>query len=255
VDDPPAVRVAYRLQDAHEDARALLERVETVGLPVPSLEKVDDRLEGPALDVLHHEVVTPALVDPHVVDGHDVRVLEAADRPDFLCEAHEDLLPLHVRQQPLDRDGPPDVVVHGRDHLAHAAGPEELALLVAHDGAGIDGRSPLARLQSRQNRQPPAPAGHRDGRGARGRRACRFSIHGEGVPAVIPGCRWAFRPALRLGCHVVALHDNDERVIVPDERSFRSRVRASSYEFFAAFARSSGKLLIRLCCNLGPVRL
>src|SRR5207244_2972853 len=62
--------------------------------------------EGVALDVVHHEVVA-AVALTHLLDGHDVRMMDAR-REQRLVAKHLDELGLarQVRMQPLDGDEP-----------------------------------------------------------------------------------------------------------------------------------------------------
>jgi len=61
-----------------------------MSVAVAAGELVDDGLERFARDVLHHEVVVAVLFDADVVDGNDVRVLEAADGAHPFGEARND---------------------------------------------------------------------------------------------------------------------------------------------------------------------
>ena len=123
--------VLERVQEAEEELDPHLGGVLREVGRIARGELLDDRLERLPLDVLHHEEVAPQLVHPHVVDGHDVRVLEAADGADLVHEARERRRAGDVGQEALDGDLPVDVVVLDQDHLAHPARAEELRRLVA----------------------------------------------------------------------------------------------------------------------------
>ncbi len=111
----------HRLEHAHEELHAALDRVAAVVVRVAGGEPLDHRLQRLAVDVLHHEVVVAGLVHADVVDGDDVGVLEPPDRADLLDEARQRRVGLHVGAQLLQRHPAADVVVLGADHLPEAA--------------------------------------------------------------------------------------------------------------------------------------
>ncbi len=87
VEDAARVGERERVQDAQRRSRPAAQRVAAVVVGVAGAEPVEDVGERLALDVLHHEEVAALLVDAHVVDGHDVGVLELPDDADLLDEA------------------------------------------------------------------------------------------------------------------------------------------------------------------------
>ena len=85
----------------------------------------DHMLEGLALDVLHRDVGSGALL-PDVVDGHDVGMGEGAGRPELALEAGLEVLDLlrrdaRIELDHLDRELATDDRVLGQVDDAHGA--------------------------------------------------------------------------------------------------------------------------------------
>jgi hypothetical protein len=119
---------------------------------VARVEPLDDVLDRLALDVLHHEEVLPALVDAHVVDGHDVGVLEPPDRLDLVDEARHHGRLRDLGQDALQGDRAADVFIAREHHLAHGARAEHTLFAVAGARLGHEHQAVALRLDARQHR-------------------------------------------------------------------------------------------------------
>ncbi len=82
------------------------------------------RREVAAFEMLHDHVRRAVLELSDVVNPRDVLALEPHDRARLADEARHDLR-RRVRQQELDRDALAELHVHGRDHHAHPASPDD----------------------------------------------------------------------------------------------------------------------------------
>jgi hypothetical protein len=169
------VRVVDGLQERREDAEARREREARGRGGIARAELRDDALEGLAFDVLHDEVVLARVVDADVVHGHDPRVLELADRADFLGETQDRSLVVRAaRLHALHGHAAPDVAVAHEHDLAHGAFAERAHDLVALLARGLVGHGGLRGSRRRQHlraRERAAKLGARRGHARRsGRR-------------------------------------------------------------------------------------
>ena len=114
VDDALAVRGLERVAHLHDHRPGHVQRGGDVVL--------EQRLQRPALQILHHEIVAVVLGDVEVEDLEDVVVPDDVDRARFVEEAVDDLLVGgELRVQELDRDAGTDPRMLGHVHRAHAA--------------------------------------------------------------------------------------------------------------------------------------
>jgi hypothetical protein len=132
MDDPGAMRLGQTVRELGAQVEHFAEGQGTRPEPPPQ------RLP---LDALHDDVVRPGHVGgrAHVVDVHDVRMIEGGGRA---CLAVEPLQELRVRAgaQDLDGDGPAEPGVTGAIDLAHASRTEAVDDLVGADaGPGSEG--------------------------------------------------------------------------------------------------------------------
>ncbi len=82
---------------------------------------IDQTLERTTLDIFHHQITQPIIV-AHVVDGHDVGMLEHAGQVRLLLEAAYDIRAAEqVAVQHLDRDLTAQARVMGAIDTGHAA--------------------------------------------------------------------------------------------------------------------------------------
>lgn len=109
---PGLVRRVQTGQRRQHDPAGLLRGQAVAGEPRP------DRA---AVEPFHHQQVLALLPDV-VVDGHDVRVVEAGQQPRLVLEAlaHPRVFRHRVRQ-PFDRHGTPQLTVHTAVDDTHAA--------------------------------------------------------------------------------------------------------------------------------------
>ena len=141
-------------QSAHEaleDLHAARDVVLPHGLGLTAAQAVDDRLQRLAVDVFHHEEVAPLGVHAHVVDGHDVGVLQAADGADLVDETGDDAGVLRLGEQPLHGDLAADVAVLDQGDLTHATAPEGAQGGVARAPGGGELHALAAQLHAGQH--------------------------------------------------------------------------------------------------------
>jgi len=94
-------------------------------------------------------------VEPDVVDGDDVGVVEATEHPDLLDEARHDRRPaFEFGEQSLEGHRALDVIVAREQHLAAAAAPEHLRGLEALPRVDHQPRNLPDELHPRQDGRP-----------------------------------------------------------------------------------------------------
>jgi len=148
VQGPPLVSVRQREEQLSKHLEAPRDVPDGERRGIARVQPLDHRLERLALDELHHEEELAVLVDAHVVNRHDARVIELADDADLVDE------PQHVvvtrpRQEPLARHLAADVAVFDERDLAHAARAERLHRHVARSARRLEPRDALGHLEAR----------------------------------------------------------------------------------------------------------
>jgi hypothetical protein len=127
VHDAVAVAVIQRPQHAVGDLRGPLRQQPPV-FP-------EQIAQGPAVDVLHHDVGDRGRADhvlASVVDSHDGRVIERGGGLRLAPEPGlESLVSGQVIAQRLHRDNAVETNVAGPEHLGHPAAPDDPVELVA----------------------------------------------------------------------------------------------------------------------------
>ena len=114
------------------------------GLPRSRRSSPHDRVEAPALDILHEVIMVPFLM-PAAENRHDIGVVQPRRRPRFPLEPL-DLLGFHeqARRQDLERDAPAQpfflgLVNHSHPAAAHLADdPEAVDRPDTHAADGAD---------------------------------------------------------------------------------------------------------------------
>ncbi len=132
VHDTVRVRERQGVGDLGRETRGIGRREPTVG--------VDHLAQGLAGHVLHHDVGRAVLLAP-VVDGDDVRMVEARGRLRLAAEALDAVGVGRVRRcQDLDRDASIEQSVVREEHVGHAAVADRFAQLVAvREDAAVGG--------------------------------------------------------------------------------------------------------------------
>ena len=108
-----------------------------------------------ALEVLHHEVVEPVM-RTDVMEGADVRMVQARDEPGFAVEA---LAAFRVVREMLgkhlDGDQPPESCIERPIDLAHSPGRNQALDFVAVERTTDEACSSLRRLRFRPEQSKP----------------------------------------------------------------------------------------------------
>ncbi len=169
MDDALAVRVVERRRDLRDDLLGHADRHRTLFL--------DDGVQRPAGDELHHEVEEPVF-PADGVDGDDVYVGQARRGLRFLLEAlHHPLVVLEVagqvRRHDLDRDVAIQREVAGAVHDGHPA-PSQLVLDLVLSGRRIAQRAKHRRLELLAQRD-----------GQRGLHGVQLTLHAGDVLAAV----------------------------------------------------------------------
>ncbi len=132
---PARVRGRERVGDLNRVAQRILK-------PQPLLR--NQRIERPALDQFHGEILGAIVGRADVEDGDDVRVLERGGELRFLQEPASPLaIGDEIARQNLERDLPIETTVRGLIHLAHAPTAEQGADFIGTKArAGGQGQVP-----------------------------------------------------------------------------------------------------------------
>jgi hypothetical protein len=126
VNDQVPVGVLDRRAQLSEELQALRDRM-ALAIAVP--------IDGLPLDVLHDEVGTSVLSCATIEKAGDVRVIEAREDLSLPAKARNDLVPVHIRSDDLDRDALLVLLVCPcrEVHAPHAPAPELLESLIGAD--------------------------------------------------------------------------------------------------------------------------
>lgn len=139
VNKTAVVRVLQRSEQAGEEVEACFEWKSTMRGFVSRRELVDDRRQSFALDILHHEKKRSICVDADVVNRHDVRVFQIADRP-HLVDKSSERAGIILIDQTLDCDSAANVLIESELNLSHAPTAEQVFLLVSQLIAMLEGQ-------------------------------------------------------------------------------------------------------------------
>ena len=193
VQHPAVVGVGKRIAHLDEGNQQLRARELDDGGLVTGLQRGEHLPQRAALHLLHHEVELALFRHPHVVDRHDVGVLELPGDLSLRHEARQlDFGHLARIHHHLDGHRAADLRVACLEHLAHAAAAQlaqELEAAQAHRIAAA--RSGLHRLvggvaQAQGRRQADAQClQQRDGRGGLAGGAARAGLGQEDVPLLL----------------------------------------------------------------------